>query len=314
MPTHTRNTLATMSEDASAGSTAASQASQASAGGSSSSDQGAAAADPKATGEAIDEMLAANDPPTQKKRKYPEPDFPIERSGAVGGKGSYTVRFKLKAVAFTRVVCSDGGRVGNNGAAKVLKVDRRRIIEWVEKEESLNAKVSANPKLSKAKQIHSGGKASTADVEQALVDYINEQRKQHRGCGHQEVMNKLLELKPDALGGLPANAKPEEALAFKVKFNSWYQRFRKRRGFSIRRRTSVGQKLPKGNEGMAWATLMMLSKALVERTGEKELDAKLLPPGGGESDSDVEVLEGDSDVELVDEPGDGDAEGKMVEL
>ena len=41
---------------------------------------------------------------------------------------------------------------------------------------------------------------------------------------------------------------------------------------------------------------------------------ELLPPGGGESDSDVEVLEGDSDVELVDEPGDGDAEGKMVEL
>ena len=37
---------------------------------------------------------------------------------------------------------------------------------------------------------------------------------------------------------------------------------------------------------------------------------ELLPPGGGESDSDVEVLEGDSDVELVDEPGDGDAEGK----
>ena len=125
------------------------------------------------------------------------------------------------------------------------------IIEWVEKEESLKAKVSANPKLSKAKQIHSGGKASTADVEQALVDYTNEQRKQHRGCGHQKkVMNKLLELKPDALGGLPANAKPEEALAFKVKFNSWYQRFRKRRGFSIRRRISVGQKLPKGHEGM----------------------------------------------------------------
>ncbi|CAN0345754.1 unnamed protein product, partial [Scytosiphon promiscuus] len=34
----------------------------------------------------------------------------------------------------------------------------------------------------------------------------------------------------------------------------WYQRFRKRHGFSIRRRTSVGQKLPKGYEGMAWAT------------------------------------------------------------
>ena len=67
-------TLATMSEEASARSTAASQASQASqasAGGSSSADKGPAAADPTASGEAIDEMLAANDPPRKKQRKRP---------------------------------------------------------------------------------------------------------------------------------------------------------------------------------------------------------------------------------------------------
>ncbi|CAN0431252.1 unnamed protein product, partial [Pylaiella littoralis] len=46
--------------------------------------------------------------------------------------------------------------------------------------------------------------------------------------------------------------------------NSWYQRFRRRKGFSIRRRTSVGQKLPKGYEGMAWATLVKLREALAE--------------------------------------------------
>ncbi|CAM9340623.1 unnamed protein product, partial [Pylaiella littoralis] len=101
------------------------------------------------------------------------------------------------------------------------------------------------------------------DVDQALADYINDQRKQHCGYGNAEVMNKLLEMKPDALGGLPANATAEEGLAYKVKFNNWYQRFRKRHRFSIRRRTSVGQKLPKGHEGMAWATLMKLREALV---------------------------------------------------
>ena len=68
MWSHTRNTLATMSEGASSGPPAASQASQASAGRSFSADQGAAAADPKASGEAIDEMLAANDPPHQQKK------------------------------------------------------------------------------------------------------------------------------------------------------------------------------------------------------------------------------------------------------
>ena len=93
---HTPITLATMSEEASARSTAASQASQASqasAGGSSSADKGPAAADPTASGEAIDEMLAANDPPRkkQRQREYSESDFPIERCGPVGGKGSYPI-------------------------------------------------------------------------------------------------------------------------------------------------------------------------------------------------------------------------------
>ena len=69
---HTPITLATMSEEASTRSTAASQASQASqasAGGSSSADKGPAAADPTASEEAIDEMLAANDPPRKKQRQ-----------------------------------------------------------------------------------------------------------------------------------------------------------------------------------------------------------------------------------------------------
>ena len=46
---------------------------------------------------------------------------------------------------------------------------------------------------------------------------------------------------------------------------------------------------------------------------KKELEAKLPPPSGdGESGSDVKLVEGDSDVELVDGPGGGGAEGKEV--
>ncbi|CAN0226974.1 unnamed protein product, partial [Ectocarpus sp. 12 AP-2014] len=44
--------------------------------------------------------------------------------------------------------------------------------------------------------------------------------------------------------------------------------FRRRRGFSVRRRTSVGQKLPIGYEGMAWAQITKLRKALLKRAGE----------------------------------------------
>eukprot|EP00904_Undaria_pinnatifida_P007305 jgi/Undpi1/3704/HiC_scaffold_16.g07074.m1 len=195
----------------------------------------AAAADPLAAGEAIDEMLAANDGHRQacKKRKYPEPGFAVERSGSAGGRGSYTNGFKLKAAAFTRVLCADGNPVGNGGAAKVLGVAKKRVIEWVRQEEKLKVVVASAPKRSRAKSLNVGVAASTADVDQALEDYINDQRKQHRGCGSAEVMNKLLALKPDALGGLPAHPTPKEAEEFRAKFNNWYQRFRKRRGFMV---------------------------------------------------------------------------------
>ena len=58
-----------------------------------------------AAGEAIDEQLleSNDDQERSTKRKYPEPGFAVERSGLAGGRGSYTIAFKLKAAAFTRV-------------------------------------------------------------------------------------------------------------------------------------------------------------------------------------------------------------------
>jgi len=282
VPTHNHDThiiSCAMSEGAGAEATSSQTSGSATA---AAAPAAASAADPLAAGEAIDEMLAANDSHERSnKRKYPEPDFAVERSGSRGGRGSYTNAFKLKAAAFTRVRCADGNPVGNNGAAKVLGIAKKRIITWVKEEAKLKGLIEATPKLSRAKSLNPGNEASTADVDQTLEDYINEQRKHHRGCGSAEVMNKLLEVKPDALGGLPATATPKEAEQFRAKFNNWYQRFRKRRGFSIRRRTSVGQKLPTGHEGMAWATLMKLRKALVESAGE--IYERRNPPAPGES-------------------------------
>ena len=144
----------------------------------------ASAADPLAAGEAINELLAANDDhESSNKRKYPEPGFAVERSGPAGGRGSYTIAFKLKAAAFTRVRCADGNSVGNHGAARVLGVAKKRIIEWVKAEAKLKGLVGTTPKVSRAKSLNAGKEASTADVDQALEDYINEQRKEHRGCG-----------------------------------------------------------------------------------------------------------------------------------
>lgn len=153
------------------GSTTPAAPAAASAGASASADRGDAAADPLASGEAIDEMLAANDPPgPHNKRKYPDPGFDVERSGGQGKRGSYTIRFKLKAAAFTRAICPDGQPVGNNGAAKVLKVDRKRIISWVREEEEMKGKVDANPAVGRAKSISTNPiTAAAKEVEAKLM-------------------------------------------------------------------------------------------------------------------------------------------------
>ena len=93
-------------------------------------DRGSTPADPLGAGEAIDEMLPVNyaRPEYHAKRKYPDPGFEVEMFGRVGGRGSYTLRFKLRTVEFTRAVCEDGNSVGKTGAGRVLAVDRTLTI------------------------------------------------------------------------------------------------------------------------------------------------------------------------------------------
>ena len=164
---------------------------------------------------------------------------------------------------------------------------KKRIIEWVKAEAKLKGLVGTTPKVSRAKSLNAGKEASTADVDQALEDYINEQRKEHRGCGSAEVMNNLLDITPDALGALHANATTKEAEGFRARFNNWYQCFRRRRHFCIRRRTSVGQTLPTGHEGMSWATRTKVRKApgsALVRSRAQSICTRREPQAGGGPD------------------------------
>ena len=74
-----------------------------------------------------------------------------------------------------------------------------------------------------------------------------------------------MELKLDALEGLPKGDNPKEVEKFDHRVNKWYSGFCKRPNFSIRYCTSVGEKLPKGFEGKAWVTLMKIRAANVKR-------------------------------------------------
>lgn len=57
----------------------------------------------------------------------------------------HPLRFKVKAVAFMKMICADGKPAGNNGAAVVLGVVRKRMITWVSYEENMRDKLNTKP-------------------------------------------------------------------------------------------------------------------------------------------------------------------------
>ena len=225
-------------------------------------------ADLRAAGEAINEMEGPmNDEPKNKSRKcvYSVPAFMTKKATGHEMKASYPIVSKLKAVEFSKMFCPDGMTVGNTGAAEVLGVDNKHIIIELSKQKAeLDKEAKKSERAGQICKMHPGRKASTAEVEEKLSEYINIQRKQHLGVGRREVLSKIMELKPDALGGLPKGDNVEEVEKFDRRVNKRYSGFRKRPNFSIRRLSSIGQKLPKGFEGKAWATPMKARTANVK--------------------------------------------------
>ncbi|CAN0392809.1 unnamed protein product, partial [Pylaiella littoralis] len=63
---------------------------------------------------------------------------------------------------------------------------------------------------------------------------------------------------------------------FRKNFKKWYYKFLKRHRFSIRRKTSVGQKKSEGWEGKAWAFIQQLRSILLRHAKETEDVFKLL--------------------------------------
>ena len=164
-------------------------------------------------------------------------------------KASYSIAFKMKGVDFSKMLCPDGKAVRNTGAAKVLGADKKCIIEWSKLEVELDKGTKKSKRAEKIRKQKPGRKASTAEVEEELCEYINIQRKQHLGVGRHEVLNKLMKLKSDALGGLSKGDNPEEVENFDHRVNKCYSGFRKWHNFLIRYRTSVGESFWKASRG-----------------------------------------------------------------
>lgn len=181
------------------------------------------------------EVASTDRPKRSRKRDYPEAGFTMERLGSTK-RGSYPTSAKLKAVEFSRKPCSDGRPVGHIGAAKVLGVDKRRIIEWTKDETKLKAHVKNIKGADKHRSVNAGRTADTAEVEEKLRDWISFMREGHRGVVRRDVLIKVLQLKPNACGGLPSSSDSAAMQKFNRRFDKWYARFRKRHMLlSIRR-------------------------------------------------------------------------------
>ncbi|CAM9291828.1 unnamed protein product, partial [Pylaiella littoralis] len=160
-------------------------------------------------------------------------------------------------------MCSDGQPVGRRGAGKVFGIDKKLVRDWEDQEEEL-VEFSKQENAGKQRSLHPGREADTKEVEEAIVDEINALRKNGAAVTRDLVLAKLLSEMPKFGGGLPSASEPQKMEQFQKRFNAWYYRFLKRHRFSIRRKTSVGQKKPEGWEGKAWTFVQKLRAILRE--------------------------------------------------
>jgi hypothetical protein len=199
----------------------------------------------------------------QKERNYPAPGFTLgARSNNEGELDGYTVAEKLKAVAYARVLCADGQPVGKKGAATALRVNLANIKQWCGDEAKL--KVAADSGLGTKKKQHSGPAPSSAEIDSAKVDFVNECRKDKLAVTRHDIINKALQLDSKFLGGQPSAADGPAAELWMGMFEAWYGRWRHRNALSVRRVTSAGRKAPEGYEGVAYHLVTVtLRQALI---------------------------------------------------
>lgn len=103
------------------------------------------------------------------RRTYPEPSFDVERAIGAKGRASYTVATKLNVINYTRLTCSDGGVVGNRGAANRFNLDPKRVREWVQNEGELRAAKDDKGKAS-ARSLNKGTAPLPRPIEGKLYE------------------------------------------------------------------------------------------------------------------------------------------------
>ena len=157
---------------------------------------------------------------------------------------SYSTATKLTVIDYNRLRYNDGGLVGSRGAVTGLGQGLRPERIW--------KCFKPGRRSVKRQELEAGRQRRTSQdpCPRTLADYINDCCKQSLVVTPVVVMRKFVVLKPDAFGGIPSSSDSGATERFHRQFAKWNQTFYWRNKFSIRRKTSVGQKKPNGWEGM----------------------------------------------------------------
>lgn len=133
-------------------------------------------------------------------------------------RNAYDAAFKLKAVNLAV-------NEGNSAAARTLGINESMVRRWRRQREELS-------QCKKSKKAFRGNKSRWPELEDFLEDWVNIQRTDGRGVSTVQIRLKAktvaTEMKIENFRGGP----------------SWCFRFMRRKGLSIRARTTVCQQLP----------------------------------------------------------------------
>ena len=118
-------------------------------------------------------------------------------------------------------------------AAKKFKVDRKRVRDWVQKEEKVTSMKG------KRFRVDGGGrKLTNVELEEEVLSWIQQRRSNMLRVSRKLVMFKAKSIYNEKCGD------NEEFKAGFVASNDWPMKFMKRNNLSMRRRTTIAQKDP----------------------------------------------------------------------
>ena len=144
----------------------------------------------------------------------------------------YSLKFKLDAISFAAIH-------GNHAAEKKYNVDRKRILEWQEKKESIEKTVkSKKTKGCQRKRVEGGGRKPFSEkLDETVLEWVHERQSKGLRVSRKLIMKKVEVLYDDMV----KNGEPNKP--FKAS-NGWLRGFMKRYGLSLRQKTFMAQKDP----------------------------------------------------------------------